>query len=102
MFLYQINNIEHNIKQNIYTGMDIINGYVVVSTYPRNQRSKQANLVYIQFHSNYALFSTNWCRKLLIKTSNMKVYYLIPMSNGLAGHQENFKTKLYFQERLIL
>ena len=102
MFLYQINNIEHNIKQNIYTGMDIINGYVVVSTYLRNQRSKQANLVYIQFRSNYALFSTKWCRKLLIKTSNMKVYYLIPMNNGLTGHQENFKTKLYFQERLIL
>ena len=32
---------------------------------------------------------------------NMKIYYIIPVSNRLTEHAENFKIKLYyFQERL--
>ena len=35
------------------------------------------------------------------RTSNMKVYYIIPPNYQLTGHPENFKVKLYyFQERL--
>ena len=35
------------------------------------------------------------------KTSNMTVYYIIPLNYQLTGHPENFKIKLYyFQERL--
>ena len=35
------------------------------------------------------------------RTSNMKVYYIIPLNNQSTGHPENFKIKLhYFQERL--
>ena len=35
--------------------------------YLRNQRSKQGNLADLQFLFNYALFSQNWCSKLLKK-----------------------------------
>ena len=34
-------------------------------SYLRKQRLKQTNLGYLQFLSNYALFSKNWCIKLL-------------------------------------
>ena len=70
----------------------------------RNQRSKQSNLVDLQFLLNYALFSKNWCRKLLKKGSlNMKVYYIIPLNDRLTGHPENYKISLYyFQEILSL
>ena len=33
-------------------------------SYLRNQRSKQTDLVYLQFLSNYGFFSKNWCKKL--------------------------------------
>ena len=36
-------------------------------SYLRNQQSKQTNLAYLQFLSNYVLFSKNWCKKLLKK-----------------------------------
>ena len=70
-------------------------------SYACNQRSKQADLGDLQFLSNNALFSKNWCRKLLKKrTWNMKVYYIIPLNYQFTGHPENFKIKLYyFQER---
>ena len=35
--------------------------------YLRNQRSKQGSLADLQFLFSYALFSQNWCRKLLKK-----------------------------------
>ena len=39
----------------------------------------------------------------LKRTSNMKVYYIIPLNYRLTRHPENFKIKLYdFQERLSL
>ena len=72
-------------------------------SYLRNQRSKQTNLVDLQFLLNYALFSKNSCRELLKKTSNMKVYYIIQLNYQLTEYPENFKIKLYyFQERLSL
>ena len=40
----------------------------------RNQRSKQSNLVDLQFLLNYALFSKNWCRKLLKKEYESMLY----------------------------
>ena len=40
--------------------------------YLRNQRSKQTNLADSQFLLNYALFSKNWCRKLLKKNLKYK------------------------------
>ena len=37
------------------------------------------------------------------RTSNVKVYYIIPLNYFFTGHPENFKIKLYcFQERLSL
>ena len=67
-------------------------------SYLRNQPSKQTNFVYLQFLSNYALFSKNWCRKLL---KNLEYESLFPLNYRLTGHPENFKIKLYyFQERL--
>ena len=37
------------------------------------------------------------------RTSDMKVYYTIPLNYWLTRHPENFKSKLcYFQERLSL
>ena len=37
------------------------------------------------------------------RTSNMKLYYIIPLNYCLTGHPEDFKIKLYhFQERLSL
>ena len=47
-----------------------------------NQRSKQTNLADLQFLSNYALFSKNWCRKVLKEGAlNLKVYYIIPLND---------------------
>ena len=60
-------------------------------SYLRNQRSRQTNLVYLQFLSNYALFSKNWYKKLLIL-----------LSYRLVGHQENFKIKLYYFRYYII
>ena len=40
-------------------------------------------------------------QKVVKKTLNIKVYYIIPLKYRLTGHPENFKMKLYyFQERL--
>ena len=37
------------------------------------------------------------------RTSNIKVYYIIPLNYRLTGHPENFKIKLYyFKERSSL
>ena len=69
-----------------------------------SQRSKQTNFVDLQFLSNYTLFSKILGQKVVKKgTSNMTVYYIIPLNYRLTGNPENFKIKLYyFQERLSL
>ena len=51
-------------------------------SYLRNQRLKQANLVYLQFLSNYALLSKYWCRKLLEK--NLEYESILHNSNELS------------------
>ena len=73
-------------------------------SYLRNQRSKQTNLVGLQFLSNYALFSKKLVQKVVKKgTLNMKVYYIITLNDRLIRHPEKFKIKLQdFQERLSL
>ena len=40
--------------------------------YLASQRSKQTNLADLQLYLNYALFSKNWCRKLLKKNLKYK------------------------------
>ena len=66
--------------------------------YVTNGQNKQS------FLSNHALFSKKLVQKAVKKrTSNMKVYYIIPKNYRLTGHPENFKMKpYYFQERLSL
>ena len=80
--------------------------FVDMWSYLHNQRSKQKKVVDLQFLSNYVFFSKNWFRKLLkhkIRTSNMTVYFIIPLNYRLTGHPETFKVKLYyFKERLSL
>ena len=73
-------------------------------SYLRNQRSKQTNLVYLQFRWNHGLFFQKLVQKVVKKrTTNIKVYYIIPLNDRLPGHPENFKIKLYyFLERLSL
>ena len=53
-----------------------------MSSYLYNQQSKQTSLVYLQLLSNYALFSKNWCRKLLKK--NLKYECILYNSTGLS------------------
>ena len=72
---------------------------VDIGSYLRNQRSKQANLVDLQFLSNCALFSKDWCRSLLKKEPRIESI----LCNSNKRHPENFKIKLYcFQEKLSL
>ena len=69
-------------------------------SYLCNQRSKQTNLVDLQFLSYYSLFQKLVQKTVKKGTSNMKV---IPLNCRLSGHPEIFKVKLYyFQERLSL
>ena len=50
-------------------------------SYLRNQRSKQTNLVDLQFLSNYVLFSKKLVQNVVKKGSlNMKEYYIIPLN----------------------
>ena len=50
-------------------------------SYLRNQRSKQTNLVGLQFLSNYVLFSKKLVQNVVKKGSlNMKEYYIIPLN----------------------
>ena len=50
-------------------------------------------------------FPKTGAESCLKRTSNMKVYYIIPLNYQLTGNPENFKMKLYylylFQERLF-
>ena len=72
--------------------------------YLRNQRSKQTNLASLQFLFELCTILPKLVQKVVKKrTSNMKVYYIIPLSYQLTGHLENFKIKLcYFEEKLSL
>ena len=68
-------------------------------SYLRNQRSKQKNLSF----ELCTLFQKLVQKAAKNKTSNMKVYHIIPKNYRLTGHPENFKMKLYYlQERLSL
>ena len=70
----------------------------------RNQRSKQTNLVRFTISFKLCTLFQKLVQKVVKKgTSNMKVYYIIPLNYRLTGHPENFKIKLYyFQETLTL
>ena len=41
-------------------------------------------------------------QKLVQKTSNMKVYYVIPLNYQLTGHAENLKIKHYIIKSYII
>ena len=50
-----------------------------------------------------ALFQKQVQKHVKKRTSNMKVYYIIPLNYQLTGHPEILKIKLYyFQERLSI
>ena len=69
-----------------------------------NQWSKQTNFVDLQFFFELRTFGQKLVQKIIKKgTSNMKVYYVIPLNYRFTRRPENFKMKLYyFQERLSL
>ena len=65
-------------------------------SYLRSQRSKQTNFVDLQFLSNYALFLKILGQKVVRKgTSNMKVYYIIPLNYRLTGNPVQNQTILF-------
>ena len=68
---------------------------VYMWSYLCKQRSKQTKLC--------TLFQKLVLKVVKKETSNMEVYYIIPLNYQLAGHPENFKVKIYyFQEGLSL
>ena len=70
-------------------------------SYLRNQRSKQTNLVYLQFLSNYVLFQKLTQKVVKKRTFDLEVYYIIQRNYRLTGHTDNFEIEpYYFQERL--
>ena len=121
--LHHVNNIEHYIKHNIYTGMGLIsiippryihknnlkikytNNTLLVNmrSYLRNQQPKETNKP-CRFTISFEL--STLFQKLVQKVvkkgiSSMKVYYIIQLKYRLTGHPEIFKIKLYYlQERL--
>ena len=81
--------------------LNLSDGKGFMWSYLRNQRSKQTNLVYLQFILNYALYSKNQVQKVVTKKPQI-LKYIIPLNYRLTGHPENFNIKLYYlQERLV-
>ena len=69
-------------------------------SYLHKQRSKQTNLVDLQFFLNYALFSKNWCGKL--EPPIWKYIIEFHWTIGWLDIQRISKSIYYFQERLSL
>ena len=132
MFLHLVNNIEHNIKQNIYTEMGLIslmppchgtvyknsknknvlinninnkiyfsNNTVIICQwicghiYITNGQNKQTLYIYnfFQIMHSFPEIVAEVVRK---QTSNVEVYYIIPLNYRLTGHPKNFKIELYY------
>ena len=72
--------------------------------YLRNQRSKQTKPSRWPMSIKLCTLFQKLVQKVVAKvTSNMKVYYITPLTYRLTGHAENLKIKLYyFHERLSL
>ena len=72
-------------------------------SYLRRQLPKQTNLVDLHFFQIMVSFPKTSAESCYKRTSNMKVYYIIPLNSRLTGDTENFKIKIYyFYERLSL
>ena len=68
--------------------------------YVTNGQNKKTLYIYNFFRTMHS-FQKLVQKVAKTRTSNMNVYYIIPLNYRLTGHSENFKIKLYyFQERL--
>ena len=70
MFLHRVNNIEHNKKQNTYTGIELISFYICDTVYknsylrsdaPSFQRDPFLKSIPEEEDSFFFLFYRSWC-----------------------------------------
>ena len=83
MFLHCDTNVEYNIKQNIYTGMEVISLLCLHDTQYKNSKNENVlmNNIDNPYMQDIRSFK-NIGMKVLKYTSNMKVCYIIPLTIG--------------------